>query len=231
MANEFELGGVVPWGREADEYEAFFALDDVAPSARVLDCAGGPASFTAEWRARGRRVTAADPLYRFSSDAIRARFEAACGPMRLGMERAHAEFVWDFYGSEDGVVERRVRSLERFAADRNSHPGHYVAAALPLLPFARGTFDLVLCSHLLFLYAADLSRELHVAALREMLRVGREVRVFPLLDLDGAPSAHLEPALAALGGEARAELVSVPYEFRRGANRLLRLTSARRAPG
>jgi SAM-dependent methyltransferase len=231
MAHEFELDGVVPWGREADEYEAFFALGDVPPAARVLDCGGGPASFTAEWRARGRRVTAADPLYRFDTAAIRARFAATQSSMRLGMERAHAHFVWEFYPSADAVVARRARALEGFAADRASHPGRYVAAALPVLPFRNGAFDLVLCSHFLFLYAAELSTDFHVASLREMLRVGREVRVFPLLDLDGAPSAHLEPALAALAGMARAERVPVPFEFRRGARHLLRLTSARRAPG
>jgi hypothetical protein len=150
MAHEFELDGVVPWGREADEYEAFFALGDVPPAARVLDCGGGPASFTAEWRARGRRVTAADPLYRFDTAAIRARFAATQSSMRLGMERAHAHFVWEFYPSADAVVARRARALEGFAADRASHPGRYVAAALPVLPFRNGAFDLVLCSHFLF---------------------------------------------------------------------------------
>jgi SAM-dependent methyltransferase len=226
MANEFRLDGVVPWGREADEYEALFALGDVPASARVLDCGGGPASFTAEWRARGRRVTAADPLYAFESAAIRARFDAARAPMREGMARAHAEFVWEFYESEDEVVTRRERALARFCADRDAHPERYVAASLPVLPFASDSFELVLCSHLLFLYSAELSLELHVESLREMLRVGAEVRVFPLLDLDGAPSRHLEPALAALRAEARAERVTVPFEFRRGSREMLRVTRA-----
>src|SRR5262249_2608381 len=163
MVKEFELGGIVPWGREADEYEAFFALGDVPPDAHVLDCGGGPASFTAEWCARGRRVTAADPLYRFATASIRARFEATREPMRLGMERARGHFAWSFYASEDAVVARRARALERFADDRASHPGRYVAAALPLLPFSAAAFELVLCSHFLFLYSADLSTELHVA--------------------------------------------------------------------
>jgi len=233
MAREFELGGVVPWGREAEEYEAFFTLGDVSPSAAVLDCGGGPASFAAEWSGRGRRVVAVDPLYAFDSDSIRARFDAAREPMRAGMERAHEHFVWDFYGSEEAVVERRTRALDRFTADRARQPQRYVAASLPVLPFARDEFDLALCSHFLFLYSAELSTAFHVDSLRELLRVAREVRVFPLLDLDGAPSAHLEPALAALADEAWAERVPVPFEFRRGSTHMLRLrrrVSARRAP-
>jgi hypothetical protein len=66
MPGDFDLGGaVLPWGRNATEYEAFFALSDVSPSARVLDCGGGPASFASEWGSGGRFVVAADPIYRF----------------------------------------------------------------------------------------------------------------------------------------------------------------------
>ena len=67
MSNDFDFGGAVPpWGRSAAEYEAFFALSDVPPSARILDCGGGPSSFAAEWSRNGRYVVAADPMYRFS---------------------------------------------------------------------------------------------------------------------------------------------------------------------
>jgi ubiquinone/menaquinone biosynthesis C-methylase UbiE len=164
---------------------------------------------------------------------VRACSIAAEGRRRSPRSGARAagksprHFAWDFYPSEDAVVTRRARALERFSADRTSHPSRYVAAALPLLPFADAAFDLVLCSHFLFLYSAELTTGLHVAALREMLRVGRELRVFPLLDLEGTSSAHLEPALAALEGEAHAQRVPVPFEFRRGAREMLRLTSRR----
>lgn len=57
-----------------------------------------------------------------------------------------------------------------------------------VLPLERGSgkFDIALSSHFLFFYSAQLSAEFHLQALREMLRVAREVRVFPLLALDGA---------------------------------------------
>ena len=38
-------------------------------------------------------------------------------------------------------------------------------------------------SHLLFSYADRLDRAFHVASLRELARVGREVRVFPLVPM------------------------------------------------
>jgi len=231
MAREFQLDGVVPWGRTADEYEAFLALRDVGRGARILDCGGGPSSFAAEWGERGHRVVAVDPIYAFDARAIRARFEATCEPMWQGMVGARSRFVWDFYGSPEAVVERRRRALDLFLADRRVHEGsgRYVAAALPELPFGGRRFDLVLCSHLLFLYTADLTLEMHVASIREMMRVGREVRLFPLLDLDGRESRHLQPTLEALQGEAEAELVHVAFEFQRGARQMLRIRDRVRA--
>jgi hypothetical protein len=57
-----------------------------------------------------------------------------------------------------------------------------------------------------------------------MLRLGREVRVFPLLDMDGHPSVHLEASVGVLQTLAHVELVPVPFEFRRGDSQMLRLT-------
>lgn len=101
--------------------------------------------------------------------------------------------------------------------------GRYVAGALPEPPFRSKSFDLVLCSHLLFLYSAELSLQMHVASIEEMLRVGAEVRIFPLLDLEGRPSVHLEGVLAALEPRAEADLVPVRFEFQKGAREMLRI--------
>ncbi len=226
MSHDFDLRGVAPWGRSAAEYEAFFALSDVPPSARLLDCGGGPASFAAEWGARGRFVVAADPIYCLSPGSIAAEFEPTASRMLEGMQKAHDRFRWDHYGSPENVIERRREALAAFIADFQSpaRAGHYVAASLPELPFQLETFDLVLCANLLFLYSEELDLDLHLASLREMLRVGREVRVFPLLDMDGRPSVHLEASVRALQASEHVELVPVPFEFRRGDSRMLRLT-------
>ena len=224
MSKDFDLAGVVPWGRTADEYRAFLDLGDVPAEARVLDCGGGPSSFTAEWVHAGRAAVAVDPIYVLDGHEIRAGFDAAVEPMRRGMEAARDRFVWSWYRSLDQVMTLRRTALERFFRDREgAPPDRYVHGALPALPFADGAFDLILCSHLLFLYSDRLGRDFHVAALREMLRVAPEVRLFPLHDLDGAPSAHLAPVLAALAAEAEAARVPVGFEFQKGAREMLRL--------
>jgi hypothetical protein len=90
------------------------------------------------------------------------------------------------------------------------------------LPFEDGSFDLVLCSHFLFLYSPTLTLDFHVQSLREMARLGQEVRVFPLLDYDGRPSRYLAPASERLRKEGLdVRTARVPYEFLRGANEML----------
>lgn len=224
MSNEFQLGGIVPWGRTADEYEAFFALADVRESARVLDCGGGPSSFAAEWAMRGRWVVSCDPLHRLPSAEISANFTDTSVRMLQGMRAASTRFNWSFYGDPESVVERRREALARFLDDRGSADGssRYVAAACPNLPFASNAFDLVLCSHLLFLYSEELDLEAHVAAVYEMIRVAQEVRIFPLVELGGATSRHLQAVMRALDG-VHCKLVDVPFEFQLGATVMLQV--------
>ncbi|MCE2448991.1 MAG: hypothetical protein J4F35_11580 [Candidatus Latescibacteria bacterium] len=84
-----------------------------------------------------------------------------------------AGMQWDYYGSPEGVVQRRRDVLTAFIADFQvaTRSGRYVSACLPELPFLSASFDLVLCSHLLFLYSAEFDAEMHLSFLRELLRV------------------------------------------------------------
>ncbi len=83
-------------------------------------------------------------------------------------------------------------------------------------------------SHLLLTYSAQLDFDAHLAACLEMLRVAAEVRIFPLLELEGRTSRHLEPLRAALAARGCAsEIREVAYEFQEGGNRMLCLADAR----
>ena len=114
----------------------------------------------------------------------------------------------------------------RFLGDYESgrRDGRYVTASLPTLPFATGQFDLALCSHFLLLYSEQFSEAFHVESVRELCRVAREIRVFPLLTLAQEPSPHLaaiERVATELG--RRMTLERVPYELQPGGNQLLRI--------
>ncbi|MGF1608290.1 MAG: hypothetical protein ACFCUQ_02760 [Kiloniellales bacterium] len=222
----FDLDHAVPWGRSRADYCAFFDLGDLPRNARILDCAAGPSSFTAESTRLGWDVTAVDPLYRHSADEIARRIEAEVPRQVESLQRARDRFVWGRYGTPEKLAEMRLAAMRAFLDDYReaAGSGRYLAAGLPILPFHERRFDLALCSHFLFLYSHLFDAAFHIVAIAQLLRAAREVRIFPLLDLDGAPSAHLGPlrqALAARGAESEIRLV--PYEFQRGGDRMLRI--------
>ena len=132
--------------------------------------------------------------------------------------------MWSEFPTPEALGVARLAAMNRFLADydRGRREGRYVAAALPRLPFRTGHFDLCLCSHLLFLYSDHLDLAFHIESMLDMLRVARRVRVFPLLDLNGTPSRHLEPVMAALRQRGTdPQIVRVEYEFQRGGNQML----------
>ncbi len=218
------LENVVPWGRSMEEYVAMFDLSAGDLERRILDCGGGPASFNAEMAERGTRVISCDPIYAFGAREIERRVEETYPVMLQGVKEERERFVWTRIGSPEQLGEVRMRAMRRFLEDFEAGlaQGRYVEASLPELPFQAGAFDLALCSHLLFLYSDQFDTGFHLEAVRELLRVAREVRVFPLLDMAGMESTHLEPVIESLerdGYEVRVQRVS--YEFQRGGDRML----------
>ena len=213
-----KLDGVVPWGRSFDEYVRMFALSEEDLSRPILDCAAGPSSFGAEMHAMGRRVICVDPIYQFSPAEIRSRVEQVRETMIDQVRQQPRQFVWDFIRSPEHLCELRVGAMERFLGDfETAKRDRYLDMSLPDLP--AGPFDLALCSHFLFLYSERLDAAFHVASICAMLSVATEVRIFPVTDLSGKPSPHLETVRQAFNSE----LATVPYEFLRGANQMLRI--------
>jgi hypothetical protein len=196
---------------------------------RLLGCGDGPASFNAVLSRRGGRAVSADPLYRFSVEEIRDRI-AATFELVLEQTRQNAdEFVWTRIRSVAELGQVRLAAMEEFLSDypAGRARGRYREAALPSLPFSDGEFDLALCSHLLFLYSEQFSAQFHVESVRELCRVAREVRIFPLLELGARPSRHLEPVMAQLEKSGYdLQVQAVPYEFQKGGNRMLRVRPA-----
>ena len=219
-----KLENVVPWGRSLDEYRAMFGLQDADLGRAILGCGDGPASFNAEWTALGGRVTSVDPIYAFSRDEIRRRVDET---YQIVVEQTRASahrFVWNRFKDADDLGRARMKAARLFLEDyeRGRAAERYIAASLPLLPFEDQQFDVGLCSHLLFLYSEQLDLEFHLASMREMLRVCRTVRVFPLLDLNGERSKYLQPVIESLRADgAQVEVRRVGYEFQRGGDEVL----------
>jgi hypothetical protein len=222
----FEYEEAVPWGRSFDEYRRMFALTDDDLSRRILGCADGPASFNAEMYRRGQRVVSCDPLYQCGAEQIRQRIDATYGEVMRQTGENRDRFVWDRIQSLDELGRTRMGAMREFLRDydHGKSDGRYVAAALPDLPFASSSFDIALCSHLLFFYADNFSLAFHQQAVDELCRVAREVRVFPLLTYNSDECAFVD-VVAERQKEAgrRVALERVPYEFQRGGNTMMRI--------
>jgi len=216
---------VVPWGRSFDEYRRMFALTDAELELRILGCADGPASFNAVMAERGHPMVSVDPLYALSEEQIRQRIDVTFQDVIEQTEREKHRFVWREIPSVNALGEIRMRAMDRFLEDyaAGRSAGRYVSGALPDLP-ATGPIDLALCSHFLFLYSRQLPLDFHIASIEAMLGVAREVRLFPLLDVDAQPSRRVEPVCTHLDANGFAhEIVRVPYEFQKGGDRMLRI--------
>ena len=222
----FRLEEVVPWGRSFEEYQAMFALSDKDLSERILGCADGPASFNSGLTKRGGRIVSADPLYRFSREGIRNRIDQVFETVLDETRKNAHEFVWETIPSVKALGRTRRQAMDDFLDDypKGLDQERYIDAALPELPFREKEFDLALCSHYLFLYSPHLSLEFHLRSIRELCRVAREVRIFPLLELGAVPSRHLDEIQEKLHEpEYSVSIVPVEYEFQRGGNRMMKV--------
>src|SRR5262249_52589707 len=156
---------------------------------------------------QGRQVISSDPLYAFTAEEIRLRIDETYPRMTALNEANRDNFRWDEYGSPKKLGKMRMRAMRLFLEDyaEGKAHGRYVVGELPALPFPSGSFDLALCSHLLFTYSEQFSTEFHLVSILEMCRVAQEVRVFPILTaFSGEISPHLSPVMEGLRREGYA---------------------------
>jgi hypothetical protein len=219
-----QLDQIVPLGRSAMEYHMMFDLTSFESDATIVDCGAGPSSLNAELTLKGRQVVSVDPIYGFAASDIKQRIDQTFDGVMEQVEKNRSMYRWGMFRDVGHLKSQRAKSMELFLADftHGKEEGRYVEASLPELPFFDGRFDVALCSHLLFLYNRQLDFDFHLASIREMMRVAKEARIFPIIGLDGKLSPHLCHIIKQLRGDGfKTQLVNVPYEFQKGANQCL----------
>lgn len=207
-----------------------FAMSDADLQLRILGCADGPASFNAESTLRGTAVVSIDPLYRLDTTRIRDRIAVTYDQMLEQARRNSQQFVWDTIQSVEELGRIRMQAMQAFLNDYDlgKRQGRYVDAELSSIAFPDKSFDLAVCSHFLFLYTEHLSEAFHRSAILELCRVASEVRIFPSLALDGRTSPYVARMVDDLRGSCEVSLETVPYEFQRGGNQMMRVRPERR---
>lgn len=237
-SKSFLLDGVAFYGRTLNEYIEMFDFNPEAwHGMRILDCASGPASFAAETHRIGISTVACDPLYEHNLQSLLPRAEADLNRCIDKPVEQQSLFDPAACDTKSHYTMEKQRALFNFSRDytQGKGEGRYVAAALPELPFASNSFDLVLSAHLLFVYATRdnggmfnderFSLSFHIAAIKEMIRVSRnEIRVYPLKGPNRSDNPMLSKVLDGISSDnVDIEFVNVEYKDIVGANTMMRL--------
>lgn len=231
MEKKFNLDKIAFIGRSFTEYMKIFNLNErYLKERKILDCPAGASSFTVESLKKGYDVTAVDIAYDNNDDMLQQRHDRELLKIRQSFKGVEDMYVWNYFKSVDDLVRHREVVCKSFIEDYCKNIGsRYIKAELPKLPFKDNEFSLILCSHFLFLYDDRLNYAFHKDCIKEMLRVAKEVRIFPLTGLNGQKSLFVDKIIGDdLFSDVKLEILKVPYEFLRGANEMLRFSRRNR---
>jgi SAM-dependent methyltransferase len=227
MSN-LKLDDILITGRTYEEYKAFFNLDEKELiGKKVLDCPSGASSFIKTANEKGIKAKGADIIYQFDKDGIKTQGIKT-------IDQIYADTSWmdgfcfDFYGSIQNHKLYRQKALEGFYKDYNGFDYSYME--LPKLRYQNDSFDLVLSSHLLFTYDDRFDYEFHKSSILEMLRIAKEVRLFPLVDFKNSnlgQEDNFSPFVYKIIKELKeykTQIVKVDFEFQPRAEYMLKIT-------
>ena len=221
------LQNIVPWGRNLSEYVAMFSLSSDDLNSKILGCGDGPSSFNIEMDLNGGSVVSVDPLYAYSRVEIAQRIDEVSHEVMEQVVANKDDFIWKDITNTGMLYEMRIEAMSEFLMDydEGKEEGRYIAEELPSLSFVDDSFELALSSHFLFLYSQHLDEAFHMDSILEMLRVAREVRIFPLVTLEGDKSVYVESIITQLQELGYStEIVKTNYEFQKGANEMMKIT-------
>ncbi len=219
----FKLNSVVPWGRNMEEYIRMFRLSESDRSKKIAGFGDGPACFNCEMTERGGSVTSFDPIYQFSKTELEKRIEEVRVIVMRQMSENMDHYVWKEIKSLDELEFVRMSAMRKFLSDyeKGKAEGRYVFHELPdRLSYGDDHFDIGLSSHFLLMYTS-LGYDFHTAAMTEMLRVCKEIRIFPIVDLDANKTVLTEKVIDHFKKDYKVEIVKTEYEFQKGENKLL----------
>ncbi len=219
----FELSTVVPWGRTLGEYRLMFALNEIDLKKSIASFGDGPASFNSEMTELRNNVTSFDPIYQFTKEQLLNRIEDIKDIVMKQTKDNKDNFIWTTIKDLDELEKMRMRAMYNFIEDfdKGREENRYIPHELPKkTTFLDKHFDIGLSSHFLLLYP-DLGLDFHIKAIDEMLRICKEVRIFPILDLDAKESSVLKPIIDNYSKDYEVKIEKTDYMFQKDGNKML----------
>jgi len=219
----FTLNSVVPWGRNLDEYKAMFLLNENDLEKKIAGFGDGPASFNYEAHCLGCDITSYDPIYQFSKMELEQRIDEVREIVMGQMKENKDNYVWSRIKDLNELEQIRMSAMKLFLSDYEAglSEKRYVYHELPgQLALEDDYFDIGLSSHFLLMYTS-LGYDFHIKAMTEMLRVCKEIRIFPVVDLDAIQTDLIYSVIDYFEKRYFVELIETDYQFQKNANKML----------
>lgn len=219
----FKLDSVVPWGRNMEEYQLMFHLSTHDLSKKIASFGDGPASFNHDMTKNNRSVTSFDLIYQLSKEDIENRIEEVRVTVMQQMRKNRDNYVWRKIRNLNELENIRMSAMKTFLSDYEAGKaeGRYIFHEFPnKLPCKADYFDIGLSSHFLLMYTT-LGYDFHIDTMSEMLRTCKEIRIFPIVDLDGNKTELTAKIIDYFRKDYKIEIIRTNYEFQKGDNKLL----------
>jgi len=213
---------LVLWGHQPADYEEMFALQPEDLNKKILEFGCGPSAVNASLP----NIISADPLFVLDKDTLSSKTSLLFAEMLREVKHHQDRYDFESHGGLEQLVWQRKKGIEKFFADYELglEEQRYIPVTDYHLPFDDFRFDYALSSHYLFAGLDNQTVDFHVKIIKELARVAKEVRVFPLIDRYGEVSEFLGPVLLELQNENYGvELKDVAYSLQKSGNAMLRV--------
>ncbi|MGQ3888792.1 hypothetical protein ACQUW5_07145 [Legionella sp. CNM-1927-20] len=220
------MSNLVLWGHHVDEYQDMFDLSEKDLSGKILEYGSGPSAFNTELTQDKKYCISCDPLFVLDKSTLIAKTTLVFSDMLEQLTRDQDKFNFIAYGDLDGLVQKRRLGMQSFFNDylQGKKEKRYLPLKDIRLSFADFSFDLALSSHYLFANIEDQDVDFHINAIKELARVAKEVRIFPLINRFSQTSPLLGPVMLQLQQENYGlEVRSVSYNLQPKGNAMLRV--------
>lgn len=217
---------LVLWGHSVDEYREMFDLSQEDMNARILEYGCGPGAVNAQQFHEEHQVVSCDPLFVLDKDTLLSKAIMIFAQMADEIRQQQAQFDFSQYGGLEPFIAQRKKGMDAFFADyeQGKAEGRYYGAVDYHLPYPDFSYDFALSSHYLFADLDDQTVDFHLNVIRELARVAKEVRIFPLIDREGQTSDFLGPVLLQLQQEGYGvEVREVDFHLHQPENAMLRV--------
>ncbi|HAT9717505.1 TPA: hypothetical protein JBD64_06810 [Legionella pneumophila subsp. pneumophila] len=218
---------LVLWGHGIEDYREMFDLPQGVENLRLLEYGCGPSAVNyQQTQVKKKGVVSCDPLFVLDKDTLLAKAKMIFANMAEEVRQHQDQFDFSRNGSLDKLLQERQEGMKQFFADyeQGKADGRYLGLTDYHLPFADFTFDFALSSHYFFADLDDQTVDFHLIAIRELARVAKEVRIFPLIDREGNTSQFLGPVLLGLQQENYGvEVREAAFHLYKSGNAMLRV--------